>query len=59
MTRDEYKKKLNELQKKRDNLDEIYYDESDPLAFDGDCIMQLHELADDVISLAIDGIPDE
>ncbi len=46
--------KLKELIAKRDELDEIYYDESDPYAFDGDCIMQLHDLADEAIELTLD-----
>lgn len=45
MTKEEYDKKLAEL-------DEIYYDESDPEAFDGDCIMELHQLADEALALA-------
>lgn len=52
MTTQEYKKKLAELRKKQAELDEIYYDESDPCAFDGDCIMQLHDLADEALALA-------
>ena len=52
MTKEEYDKKLAELRKKHAELDEVYYDESDPCAFDGGCIMELHELADEVISLA-------
>lgn len=55
MTNKEYNEKLKELIAKRNELDEIYYDESDPYAFDGDCIMQLHELADEAIDLAISG----
>ena len=35
MTNEDYNTKLNRLLKKRDELDEIYYDDSDPLAFDG------------------------
>ena len=57
--RGNYRQTLDKLIKKRNKLDEVYYDESDPMAFDGDCIMQLHDLADDAISLAIDGIPKE
>lgn len=52
MTTQEYKKKLAELRKKQAELDEIYYDESDPYAFDGGCIMQLHDLADEALALA-------
>ena len=52
MTTQEYKKKLAELRKKQAELDEIYYDESDPCAFDGYCIMQLHDLADEALALA-------
>ena len=52
MTNKEYNKKLAELIKRRDELDKIYYDESDPFAFDGGCIMELHELADEAINLA-------
>ena len=57
--RGNYRQTLDKLIEKRNKLDEVYYDESDPMAFDGDCIMQLHDLADDAISLAIDGIPKE
>lgn len=53
MMNKEYNKKLAELIKRRDELDEVYYDESDPFAFDGGCIMELHELADELISLAL------
>lgn len=53
MTNEDYNTKLNRLLKKRDELDEIYYDDSDPLAFDGGCVMQLHELADEAIDLAM------
>lgn len=42
MTKEEYDKKLAELRKKHAELDEVYYDESDPCAFDGGCIMELH-----------------
>lgn len=52
MTNKEYERKLAELRKKQAELDEIYYDESDPYAFDGDCIMQLHDLADEALDLA-------
>lgn len=45
MTNKEYKEKLTEL-------DEVYYDESDPCAFDGGCIMELHQLADEALALA-------
>ena len=50
MTKEEYDKKLAELRK--NELDEIYYDESDPCAFDGGCIMELHQLADEALALA-------
>lgn len=33
MTSKEYDKKLAELRKKQAELDEVYYDESDPCAF--------------------------
>ena len=52
MTKEEYDKKLTELRKKQAELDEIYYDESDPCAFDGGCIMELHQLADEALALA-------
>lgn len=52
MTTKEYNEKLDELRKKQDELDEIYYDESDPCAFDGGCIMELHQLADEALALA-------
>lgn len=52
MTKEEYDKKLAELRKKQTKLDEIYYDESDPFAFDGGCIMELHQLADEALALA-------
>lgn len=52
MTTKEYKEKLAELRKKQTELDEIYYDESDPQAFDGGCIMEFHQLADDALALA-------
>lgn len=55
MTNKEYNEKLKELIAKRNELEEIYYDESDLYAFGGDCIMQLHKLADDAIDLAISG----
>lgn len=51
-TKEEYDKKLAELRKKQAELDEIYYDESDPCAFDGGCIMELHQLADEALALA-------
>lgn len=53
MTSEEYNEKLKELVKKRDELDEIYYDESDSYAFDGGCVMELHELAYEALDLAI------
>lgn len=59
MTNKEYSRKLEQLIKKRDELDEIYYDESDPYGFDGGCVMELHELADKAISLAIDGLQED
>lgn len=52
MTNKEYERKLAELRKKQAELDEIYYDESDPFAFDGGCIMELHQLADEALALA-------
>lgn len=52
MNSKEYNEKLKRLVAERDKLDEIYYDESDLYAFDGDCIMELHELADEAIELA-------
>lgn len=52
MTTKEYNEKLDELRKKQAELDEIYYDESDPCAFDGGCIMELHRLADEALALA-------
>lgn len=52
MTKEEYDKKIAELRKKQAELDEVYYDESDPEAFDGDCIMELHQLADEALALA-------
>ena len=51
-TKEEYDKKLAELRKKQAELDEIYYDESAPCAFDGGCIMELHQLADEALALA-------
>ena len=52
MTIKEYNKKLAELRKKQAELDKVYYDESDPCAFDGGCIMELHQLADEALALA-------
>ncbi|RMX27488.1 hypothetical protein [Limosilactobacillus reuteri] len=52
MTKEKFDKKLGELRKKQAELDEIYYDESDPYAFDGGCIMELHRLADEALALA-------
>lgn len=52
MTNKEYARKLTELRKKQTKLDEIYYDESDPFLFDGGCIMELHQLADEALALA-------
>ena len=52
MTKKEYNEKLDELRKKQAELDEIYYDESDPFLFDGGCIMELHQLADEALALA-------
>lgn len=52
MTNKEYERKLTELRKKQAKLDEIYYDESDSFAFDGGCIMELHQLADEALALA-------
>lgn len=45
-------KKLAELRKKQAELDKVYYDESDPCAFVGSCIMELHQLADEALALA-------
>lgn len=52
MTTKEYNEKLDELRKKQAELDEVYYDESDPEAFDGGCIMELHQLANEALALA-------
>lgn len=52
MTTKEYNEKLDELRKKQAELDEFYYDESDPCAFDSGCIMELHQLADEALALA-------
>ena len=52
MKKEEYDKKLAELRKKQAELDEVYYDESDPYAFDGGCIMELYQLADEALALA-------
>ena len=52
MTKEEFDKKLAELRKKQAELDEVYYDESDPCAFDGGRIMELHQLADEALALA-------
>lgn len=52
MKKEEYDKKLAELRKKQAELDEVYYDESDPYAFDGGCIMYLYQLADEALALA-------
>lgn len=52
MTKEKFDKKLAELRKKQAELDEVYYDESDPCAFDGGCIMELHQLADETLALA-------
>lgn len=51
-TKEEFNKKLAELRRKQAELDEVYYDESDPYAFDGGCIMELHQLADEALALA-------
>lgn len=48
--------RLTEIQDQHNELDDIYYDEDDPLAFDGDCVIQLHDLCDKAISLSIDAI---
>lgn len=55
MNSKEYNEKLKRLVAERDKLDEIYYDESDPYAFDGGYIMELHELAGKAIALAARG----
>lgn len=52
MTKEEYDKKLAKLRKKQDELDEVYYDESDSEVFDGGCIMELHQIADEALALA-------
>lgn len=52
LTKEEFNKKLAELRRKQAELDEVYYDESDPCAFDGGCIMELHQLADEALALA-------
>ena len=52
MTKEGFDKKLAELRKKQAELDDVYYDESDPYAFDGGCIMELHQLADEALALA-------
>lgn len=59
MTGKEYKEKLAELRKKQAELDEVYYDESDPCAFDGWCIMVLHQLLDEALALASSQIRNE
>ncbi len=52
MTTKEYNEKLAELREKQAELDEIYYDESDSCVFDGGCIMELHQLANEALALA-------
>lgn len=50
MTREEYDKRLNQIRKKKAELDEVYYDDSQE--FDGDCIVRLHILLNEALSLA-------
>ena len=52
MTTKEYNEKLDELRKKQAELDDVYYDESDPEVIDGGYIMELHQLADEALALA-------
>lgn len=52
MTKEEYFECLNKLEKKQAELDDVYYDDDDPYAFDGDCIEKLHDIADDALRLA-------
>lgn len=49
MTREEYDKRLNQIRKKKAKLDIVYYDDSQE--FDGDSIVQLHILLNEVLSL--------
>lgn len=51
MTKEEYQGKLSQLLKEMDELDVEYYDD-DQFAFDGDCIMRLHDVADGALELA-------
>lgn len=51
MTKEEYQGKLSQLLKEMDELDVEYYDD-DQFAFDGDCIMRLHDVADVALELA-------
>lgn len=51
MTKEEYQGKLSQLLKEMDELDVEYYDD-DQFAFDGDCIMRLHDVADNALELA-------
>jgi hypothetical protein len=51
MTKGEYQGKLSQLLKEMDELDVKYYDD-DQFAFDGDCIMRLHDVADAALELA-------
>lgn len=50
MTREEYDKRLNQISKKKAELDIVYYDDSQE--FDGDSIVQLHLLLNEALSLA-------
>lgn len=50
MTREEYDKRLNQIRKKKAELDIVYYDDSQE--FDGDSIVQLHLLLNEALSLA-------
>lgn len=49
MTREEYDKRLNQIRKKKSELDIVYYDDSQE--FDGDSIVQLHILLNEALSL--------
>lgn len=50
MTREEFDKRLNQIRKKKAELDIVYYDDSQE--FDGDNIVQLHILLNEALSLA-------
>lgn len=51
MTKEECFECLNKLEKKQAELDDAYYDD-DPYAFDGGCVEELHDIADDALRLA-------